>query len=745
MNEMFTDFVKSLQQNCNIELNDSELTIPEKEFIGTVYNSVIDFLKNNQLVDLTPNTATALENINEPLTQLSPVSTLVDIGPDSILDLCRQTKIPSNKQYEAASKVALIIEKYTNGAIKNEHFSNDLAVETLDKNINMQSFDSMYSSAAITAYTHKPETEFNIAHEAFGLTMDQTYLDAKIAITVTLLEFHKSILVRLLPVKPIDGELVTFKVDRIETYDLKKASAGTASERYGSHRQPFIKYYKDPSGANTSPEQIIPLTSNDPDNKYLIKDGVTKTKVKANLFDLSIIPNKIGFDRIDYSDLVGEGAKVSEIYVQITDSSTSPATVEVIPITIEHLNGSRFSFPTNAAQSADRIANVESVVKLDDTTTTDAQTASSILSFLDDDNHYIKLGFIFNAKLNLMTSDVYGDGSLTPELVRADGQPIDDSDPMKSSYDSLQFELIGHSTKAYFSPENLRKVSSAIRILTSIVAYPIPPSKTIAVDYSIRQSSPDTVINALTEYLAIGNDDRGVKLILDNIEFVNRKLLEEKQYNIANDYQNSLLNEFVAGYKVMPSVFTGEFDVSEVDSIRGGDVWGDIRTAAEKYLVEVISKLMNGSFYKNQLAPGESLTFSVLTSGYILNGLLSVPFYHTDLNNGIQKNPNDIVEYRRILPGSDTVLNIITTNFDYMVDKILMVPVRPTQPSSELNYAQIADKGTYVAQLTAYSGESSAIKRVVANSRQIPIITCPVAALVTVKNLSQVFNGEGNL
>ena len=91
-----------------------------------------------------------------------------------------------------------------------------------------------------------------------------------------------------------------------------------------------------------------------------------------------------------------------------------------------------------------------------------------------------------------------------------------------------------------------------------------------------------------------------------------------------------------------------------------------------------------------------------------------------------------------------TELQIITSNFEYLADKMIIVPIIPSDSNSDLNFGHNWDRGSFVVSITAVMNRSG-FKEIIANSREFPIITNPIGAYVTVNGLSNVFDGIGSL
>ena len=101
-----------------------------------------------------------------------------------------------------------------------------------------------------------------------------------------------------------------------------------------------------------------------------------------------------------------------------------------------------------------------------------------------------------------------------------------------------------------------------------------------------------------------------------------------------------------------------------------------------------------------------------------------------------EKVPGEPIEFVRVLP-SGIKLECISTPFEYMEDKIMIIPFRSSDPASELNFAHNWDGGQFVANYTPVD-QNQVNKRVYMNTREWPIPTCPVGILLTVQNLKSV-------
>ena len=192
--------------------------------------------------------------------------------------------------------------------------------------------------------------------------------------------------------------------------------------------------------------------------------------------------------------------------------------------------------------------------------------------------------------------------------------------------------------------------------------------------------------------------------------------------------------QYVSSQLVRPVVYLGTIDLANVDSVRSSDVLGDIRQYVEWELLNYISLIYQNSFYKHQLNAGEKPMFKVFTSSVILENIFSIPHIHNHLNT---ESPVDgsSVEYRRVLPNG-TILDCVTCTFNYMRDKVVMIPYRENAPEDILNFGHNWDYGTFVAHYNPQL-DNAVNKRVFSNTRSMVIPTNPMGLYLDVHHLDE--------
>ena len=728
----YQEFMASLE-GMNIAHNGADLSDSERRSLDSIYGTVKGFMVDTNLVPAEQ--IADLEAFDQPLRSFNRNVALSDLGPDSLIELVRNCGIHENSVRSCVESLALCIHNYTSNYNASTHFSNG-SPSASHTDLEVHKLDTMYSKYAMERLI----TTTAAALESFGADIANTISDAKVAITVSILRYHRSALHRLIPNIPTDQNMVTYKVDMMEVYDLTKSRSDSAAVRYeGMHRIPFVDLYGDPSPANTQLKPIVLRTDNDaaaPANK-LIAENVIKIGVGLNMFDYSMDAGQIGYNHIDFTDLVGDNVRIKTLYVGVADSTKS----EIIPLTIVDHSGSRMLMNANNLDSADRVCALNDITVLDTTSLTNTGAASALLSGLSVDG-VIKLNYSAAGSINLKTSEVIVHGSVKATADTKSGNAVIAAD--KTLVDSLAITLIGYEIAADFSEENIRKTTKAMRIMTKQVGYEIPGSSNYVVQYSLTQSRPEAVIDGLTKLMSIGIDDRGIKLIQDTMGNTRDRIVAESKISDEN-YVHKIGQDFVAGQRVKPYIFMDTMVIdSNLKNIRSGDKWGDLRAFAEEYLLNVLSRLYRESYYQQELGNGEKPVFTCLTSIPIKDSLLSVPHYHNHLmDNSKDAVADGVVEFRRTLPDG-TILNVITTTFGYMDDKIIMVPVRPNRPQSVLNFAHNRERGMYLTQATP-TIDNAIFNSLIGNAREFPIITNPIGAVITVSGLHAIFDGFGVL
>lgn len=700
-----------------------------------VWDKVSSFLETTKLVNGTEDVMSM-----ESVAQFNDNVAIEDVGVQDIISLVSECNISPDYYDTAAMAVAFTIEKYKSTDVAGDHFSRKPSgAKASVEGVLMNDLSSMYSSSLM-------ENEFfsepSAAMEAFGVSSHNTIMSANLALAVTLMKFQKGIMPRLLPNVPTNTNVIMYDVNHLQVYDFIQSQSATGAEREGEHQIPFIKLYANPNTANTEARPIVALETNDTDGDKVYADGYIFFGKQVNLFDMARDESIPGYNEVDYTDLVSSGVKLGTLVIQVAyDDGAGTTYDEVYEIPVSDRAGSTFVMTANAHDASDRSCNLEFAYPVAATQAVMAGTPSNVAALLDD-NHVITLGVQAAGKVNHKTSVISAYGGITPSISTIDGTtPLA---AMETVMGDTTFTLVAFKPDASYNEENIRKTTQAMRVMNKVIGFELPGSKNILVNHSLHQPKPEDVINSISNLMRVGNDDRGVKVITDCMKKVYNRIQAEK-LTPGMPYQKQVMSDFVAGNQVMPFIYQDTIAISsEVKFMRSAEQLADIRGHVEKELLRIFTLIYNQSFYLQALPAGSVPTFKILTSGYILDTLLSVPYYSTILDQSAsEKSGDNVNEYKRTL-SNGTRLQVLTTNFGYMADQMLIVPVVPGQPNSVLNLGTNWDRGAFVVSIQRISNRA-AYREVVVNSREFPIVTNPIGAMVTVSGISNIFNEVGAL
>lgn len=714
-----------------------DLTVGERTLIGQVYNSVVRTLNDASCYNTTTyNNAfsvdrTALESMQSTNFDAAKSSGLLE----HFANLCEVARVPKKDRTEIMRLLHQAMYRYMNKVAGYEHW------QTGEDTAGVRPMSDMYPSGALS------DVSFGGAmpgQEAFGASIDTVLPDIRMAMTVILLKPHKGIMSRLIHRRSVAGSVIQYVIHSDEFYDLTKSQDKKGSVRNGyDHRLPIVSLYRKPDNINMTLVPIVPMLANDVDGKFLVEDGVCKFDVDIDLMDMTLDPTKIGFNNANWTDLVSDGVVLEGVYFDLINADGS--VVETFFAPTATLASARLTMIPNTADSGDRATQTKFRIPLTEGVATAAGNASTLLNGLTGETEVLDAVFNIASTISLKTANASAYGTVALDThSRVVGGTV--SQALKDLAAAYKIVLRGYKLDAKFSEENLRKVNMAVRTQTYTAMYELPQGKSIVVDFSMQQAVPEHVLNTAQEVQAIGIDHRNLQAFLKLMKHVyDQGKIEAADPNYREVNQGRTLNtSFVSGQRVNPHVILGTIDLRAVQNLRSSDMLGDVRQYIDSYLNKVISLLHLRTLYVQQLDNGEVPTYKVLTSGPIIENLFSIPHIHNHLHpNGTdaekiwkEKTPGEPIEFTRVLP-SGVKLECISTPFEYMEDKIMIIPFRSSDPASELNFAHNWDGGQFVANYTPVD-QNQVNKRVYMNTREWPIPVCPIGCLLTVLNLQQV-------
>lgn len=723
--------------------NEQNKSVSDYTFAGEVYNKVVDFLNNNSIYGSEMMNNVFCVDTNTMYQMLPSANHEPVFSKDELRALCADCGIPADQQAVTMAAIYRAIDSYTNRTSVTDHWTS--ATEGLLNGANVTPMSDIYPTAALGDMITGNALP---GKEAFGATVDTVIPDLRMALTVILIKPHKGVMSRLIQRRTLAGAVITYVITRNELYDLQKSQDKMSFTRneYG-HRHNLLELYRRPDPTDMSLTRIMPLKVNDTEEitgdpeGVLVDDNIIKFNKELNLFDLVLDETKEYRKRFNYTDLVSEGVAVDAIYVTINGEKYRLAVNADARARLMHLQ-------TSEQFSGDRETNLLIKARFNQNSKKEDGTLTQIFT-----NDPLVEDFVLTIEAyvycDLQTANVRSSASFRLGAVSnrakdpVTGKPAEVSQAMKDALGVLKVTIDGFELDARFSEENLRQIDRAARSLTYVTSYEMPQGKTIIVDFSMQQSMPEQVLNVAQELQSIGIDHRNIQMFLKTMRHVHDECIVERNDELYNAHSNgkSIHRNYVSGQQVNPEIFMGVIDLGQVKSIRDSDTPGDIRQYVDGYMTKALSLVHYRSQYLTQLDSNKVPHYKVLTSSFILENLLAVPHIHEHLMpQGMnaedmykEKKIGAPIEYSRTLM-SGVKLDIITSSFYYLQDKIIVIPFVEGDPSNVLNFAHNWDLGQFVANYTPVDN-NQVNRRVFMNTREWPIITCPVGAIIEVKNL----------
>lgn len=721
----------------------SDMRVTDRTTIGRVYNAVVQMMNESSLYGSRQYDNTfAFENRSamESMSAVDYNADRVSSLTDKLYDLCQIAQTPATETMETMRSLQQVLHRYLGHTVQMDHWSKDNS-----NSQNLTAMNSVYPSGALSDVSFDNKAP---GQEAFGATMDTVLPDIRMAMTVVLLKPHKGIMSRLIHRRTIAGSVIQYVINNDEFYDLTKSQDKSGEVRNSwSHRIPIVALYRNPNPVNMQLQPIIPQKALDVDDKYLVADGIMKFNVEVNMFDLTLDPQKIGYNNVNYTDLVSENVVVDSVYFNI--SNAAGTVIEQYKANTSSIKNARLNMPAQVDNSGERVTNLQLIVQMNKNTAMSNGQANALFSSIQPDaDYHVEVVMTVAPRINLMTAIAEATSHARLSVGKKTATAIVPGavQDMVTGSDAYTVELVGYSLDAKFSEENLRKTNMSIRSLTYTAQYELPQGKSIVVDFSMQQSVPEHVLNTAQEVQAIGIDHRNLQAFLKLMREVHDQGKIEDADPLYRDRNNgrSLNTTFISGQRVNPTVIMNTIDLTRVVNIRSSDLLGDIRQFMDSFINKTISLLHWRSLYTQQLDNGEIPTYKVLTSGPIIENLFSIPHIHNHLHpQGMeaeqifrQKKHGEPIEFTRVLP-SGVKLECISTPFKYMQNQIMIIPFRSGDAASELNFAHNWDGGQFVANYTPVD-QNQVNKRVYMNTREWPIPTCPCGVLIRIEGLETI-------
>jgi len=647
---------------------------------------------------------------------------LATSGIDALKDLVTACGVGKEHCQAAVEQIGIIMNRCL-GSSPSEAWAQQYVkasdVAPSSERGSVRGLNTLYSDPVVNKLENAPGLE------AFGIDIDKAVPDMNVSITVAIMNFHTRLAPRLHPVRSTTQPNVTYTKEYLEIMDLSK------SDQEGRR---LVDLYIDPTFASNELRRIVPLLANEENSstpQFLVKDGILKFGVTANILKLSV-KDEVGYSQLNRTDLVAENVMMETIYVKLTAGSDSEIFAIPVPTAL-----SRLTRITNGRDFAIRNADIRfryaltkaSVSNVDNAGTWTAGTTTLLASLPDPESVVLDLSIKPSISLKFGTIDCLGAVTMAARH-SIDNDQIITADTLVGT---LSAELLGYSVDARFSEENLRKTNTAVFSHRQPFSYDIPIGPNYVYDYAIGQANAESNATRLTEVCGLGQDHVDLTICSTTIRDVHDQNLANGSNQV--DKLDYIGSQYVAGDKVIPTCFIGTLDFSSLNVIRDADRSGDIIQKAVSYLTAATSKVLQESLLQQRLGGGTTVTFKGVTSPEVLGNVIGMPHIHNHLNKDDRRNDGDGVEYVMVLPNG-VVLKLITSTFNYMRDKLMLFPTVDGNAESDLHFAHLWDYGAMVAQYTPSA--NAAHHRLFANIRQLPLVVNPVGLYITINGMDTV-------
>ena len=632
-------------------------------------------------------------------------------GVDGLKDLVESCGVPQAYVKDCCKTILNIMNRCSQGAAAAWQQQNLRADHTANGQAEARPLSSIYSSDVAGILNSTAVA----GQEAFGTNVDMAVPDMKVAITVAIMDFHVRLIPRVMPTRSTTQPNVSYTKEWLEVYDL----TGNTKDS-----QRLVDLYADPSFARNELKLIEVNPANDPEQKFINGDGTLKFGPKANILELSTREDKYGYSHINRTDLIADNVQIKFIRVALTFNGGEAEYFDCeVPI-----SKNRLTRMVNANDSAMRNADIKFRTYLRKGAMMANGSASGILSNLGDNEAFV-LDFNVKPSISLKwgIADCLADVSVS---VRHDVDNAQLSGFATSLMNGGALSLIGYQLDARFSEENLRKTSIAVMTHRVPFSFDIPIGRNYVFDYAIGQVNAEENATNLTKVIGLGQDKVALELGIRTIEDVYDRIRAVSPNPV--DRPEYVGTNYVAGDKVRPSIFIGDLDLTNLETIRDADRAGDIKQKAISMLTAATSRILQESFLQQQLGGSTTATFKGITSIEILGNVIGMPHIHDHMSKDDGRNVGDGVEYVLVLPNG-VKIEFVTSTFDSMRDKIVMWPTIPNNTESELHFAHNWDYGCMVAHYTP-SGEA-AHHRLFGNIRELPIVVNPLGLIIQVKGI----------
>ncbi len=650
------------------------------------------------------------------------------VGPQKIRDLCDKCRV-APEHMEAAMKRTAGLLFATLGRKEGEAMMEYRATNMGDQTAT--SLETLFPAGVLRDFGNVADLQ------SFGIQIDRVTPDLKTVLTIGLMQFHANLTPRIVPVQTVSQGNVTIVRESMEVFDMANNA-----------RKPvrLIELYRSPKMVSTRAIRIKPLKANDAEGQFLVADDIYKFQKQMNLFALALDQSKAGYEKFNHTDLIEEGIVVDGVLVKVTTAATlGEGTAGDFYVMLHIPTGrGRLTQVADDLRSTDRRLNLDRFsCRIDKST--EAFTGVAALASTDGvlngltDGLALAIDFHLNFHVDRKAAMADASGWLgDARLIKADGSALTDDE--KKWLEGVTLSLVGYTMDARYNEDNKRKVSIRAEINRRSMSYELPTGRNFVVDTAIGQDGSQNAAARLAQLEHIGRDSNNLDIIGEVMRSVHD---QNVAFNNDSESQMQLAATYAAGDQVNPYVYMNTLDMSGLYGIRSGDMSGDIKQYVKQYFNRITSGILVHSLYQQQLAQGAKVVFRLITSPEILGNLFMMRHFHSHLDN--DENGSGGVEHVVVLDNG-VRLEIVTTTFESMDNKVILIPYLADAQGSILNFGTDYDQGTLVGSFQIGTDGGASYHRMFSVTRELLIPTNVIGAVIDVVGTSAVnMTGAGSV
>ena len=594
------------------------------------------------------------------------------------------------------------------------------------------------------------------AFEAFGQNINEIPIDNRLTLTLTIARAKTSYMERAFSTVSQPSNHVVIRVPWAEFYTLNNSNNPNPQVR---SQAPVLlnTLFLNPTMVNTQPQPVVPLLDNDNTTPKALAASVyssqvndttfINTGVTTNLFSLTNNQARMGFQDVNFSDIIADGGSVETVLVKVTStpSSGGSATSEIFTVPVSTDSSTVFTRGTNSDNSMVQTVQFTYFTIFSAATQVlqaGNQIATTIGQAFSQSKVRIRLTLSAQMDTNIGTYTCQGTAEATQVPVvtttnSTQGIPANEA----TAFSELTFEVVAFKNKLFFDEENLRKTNAAVRSRNAQVTFVIPQGRTLIVDYALQQKDDPDTLQMISTTITLGNDVRNFTVSKNKIGNTYDQLnLLAQNPELAGETIPQKLS--IVAPVILPAVQRITIDMSEatISNMRESEKPTDMMTHFQNAIMPVLQQIVGQSLYSTVLEPGEQIVFKAIANITVIHRIFGIRQYHemldypgthltgADLSFGLPNNlrVDAIGTYMTTLNGEE----ICGPNQSLMY----FFPVRERDPSHWSSFGTIQNSGTYNATF-AHQHNGAVQRRLIHNSREIMFPTNPIGLIATITNL----------